>query len=156
VLPQGLNMATQQPFWQIKKLHEMDDTEWESLCDGCGRCCMNKLEDEDTGDILFTRVSCKLLDTETCQCSNYANRFKHVPDCLTVKPLDAQKLSWLPASCAYRLLSEGKPLKNWHPLVSGTTESVLEAGISMAHLCLSETYIPIEDFISHVVSIEDS
>lgn len=143
-----------QPFWQIKSLDEMTDSEWESLCDGCGRCCMNKLEDEDTGEVVFTRVSCKLLDTQTCRCSNYGDRFTHVPDCLTVKPLDAQKLSWLPDTCAYRLLSEGKALENWHPLISGTAESVQDAGISMAHLCLSESYVPVEDFFSHIIRWE--
>lgn len=133
----------------------MSDEEWESLCDGCGRCCMNKLEDEDSGEVVFTRVACKLLDTRNCRCSDYANRFDHVPDCLTVKPLNAQKLSWLPSTCAYRLLSEGRALENWHPLVSGTTETVQQAGISMAHLCLSETHVPVEDFFSHIIHLED-
>lgn len=143
------------PFWESKTLDQMSDAEWESLCDGCGRCCMNKLEDEDTGEVVFTRVACKLLDTETCRCSDYDDRFTHVPDCLTVKPLDEQKISWLPSSCAYRLLSEGKALEKWHPLVSGRAESVQDAGISMAHLCLSETYVPLEDFFSHVVYLEN-
>jgi len=147
-------MSSTQPFWQTKTLDEMSEAEWESLCDGCGRCCMNKLEDEDTGNIAFTRVACKLLDTRTCRCSDYANRFAHVPDCLSIKPLDAQKLSWLPDTCAYRLLSEGRPLENWHPLISGTAESVQEAGISMAELCISETYVPLEDFFSHIVRWE--
>ncbi|MFK7997593.1 MAG: YcgN family cysteine cluster protein [Granulosicoccus sp.] len=146
---------SQQPFWETKTLEEMDDAEWESLCDGCGRCCMNKLEDEDTGDIVFTRVACKLLDTQTCRCSDYDNRFKHVPDCLTVKPLDTQKLTWLPETCAYRLLSEGRALEKWHPLLSGTKDSVLEADISMAHLCISETYVPVGDFFSHIVHWHD-
>lgn len=138
-------------FWEIKSLDQMSDAEWESLCDGCGRCCLHKLEDEDTGDVHFTRVACKLLDTATCRCSSYPDRFKYVPDCLTIKPLDEQKLSWLPESCAYRLLSEGKALENWHPLVSETSESVHSAGISMAHLCISETYVPMEEYFQHVI-----
>lgn len=144
-------MSESTPFWQIKSLDEMSDSEWESLCDGCGRCCMNKLEDEDTGEVVFTRVACKMLDTATCRCSDYSNRFKHVPDCISVRPLDEQKLSWLPPSCAYRLLSEGKPLEKWHPLISGTTETVFEAGISMQHLCLDETSVPFEELIHHVI-----
>ena len=144
------------PFWETKSLDEMSDAEWESLCDGCGRCCMHKLEDEDTGDVHFTRVSCHMLDTESCQCSDYANRFEHVSDCLTVKPLDKQKLSWLPASCAYRLISEGKPLEKWHPLVSGTADSVHLAGISMAQLCISETYVPLEQFGEHIIQLDDT
>ncbi|MFK8083704.1 MAG: YcgN family cysteine cluster protein [Granulosicoccus sp.] len=146
----------EQPFWEVKSLDDMSDAEWESLCDGCGRCCMNKLEDEDTGEVVFTRVACKLLDTRTCRCSDYADRFTHVPDCLTVKPLDKQKLSWLPETCAYRLLSEGRALENWHPLVSGSMETVQQAGISMGHLCVSETNVPAEEFFSHIVYWDDS
>ncbi len=146
----------EQPFWELKSLDQMSDLEWESLCDGCGRCCLHKLEDEDTGDVHFTRVSCKLLDTESCRCSDYLDRFRHVPDCLTIKPLDEQKLSWLPETCAYRLLSENKPLAKWHPLLSGSPDSVHEAGISMAHLCISETHVPLADFIHHVIGLDDS
>lgn len=146
----------EQPFWEVKSLDEMSDPEWELLCDGCGRCCLHKLEDEDTAEVHFTRVSCKLLDNDTCRCSNYEDRFTHVPDCLTIKPLDAQKLSWLPASCAYRLLSEGKPLEKWHPLISGTPESVHEAGISMANQSISETFVPLADFIHHLIDIDDA
>ena len=144
-------MSVDKPFWLTKSLGEMSEPEWESLCDGCGRCCMNKLEDEDTGEVVFTRVSCKMLDTATCRCSDYSNRFQHVPDCISVRPLDEQKLSWLPSSCAYRLLSEGKPLEKWHPLVSGRADSVFESGISMQHLCLNETSVPFDELIRHVI-----
>lgn len=140
------------PFWEVKSLDAMSDVEWESLCDGCGRCCMHKLEDEESGEVHFTRVSCHLLDTETCRCSDYPNRFDYVPDCLTIKPLDGQKLSWLPASCAYRLLSEGKPLDKWHPLVSGQADSVHLAGISMAHQCISEKYVSVDELEEHIIS----
>ncbi len=148
-------MCTEKPFWQVKSLDEMSDVEWESLCDGCGRCCMNKLEDEDTGEVVFTRVSCKMLNTATCRCSDYANRFQHVPDCMSVRPLNEQKLSWLPPSCAYRLISEGKPLEKWHPLVSGSSETVFEAGITMQHLCINETSVAFEELIHHVIFWED-
>lgn len=145
-----------QPFWETKSLDDMSDAEWESLCDGCGRCCMHKLEDEDTGEVHFTRVACRLLDTESCKCSDYGNRFEQVPDCLTVKPLNKQKLSWLPTTCAYRLISEGKALKNWHPLVSGQTESVHVAGISMAQSCLCETAVSLEELEEHVIYWDDT
>ena len=145
----------EQPFWQVKTLDQMTDEEWESLCDGCGRCCMNKLEDEDSGEVHFTRVACVLLDTETCRCSDYPARFDKVPDCLAVRPIDEQKLSWLPPSCAYRLLSEGKSLHNWHPLISGTQASVQQAGISMVGHCVSETFVPVADFISHVIDWQE-
>lgn len=145
----------QKPFWETTSLDDMSDEQWESLCDGCGRCCMNKLEDEGTGEIAFTRIACKLLDTQTCHCNDYANRFQQVPDCLSVRPLDAKKLSWLPESCAYRRLSEGKKLENWHPLCSGTSDSVHSAGISMAQKCISEEYIALEDFEVHIIQWSD-
>jgi len=150
-----MNQPPDVPFWHSKLLDEMTDAEWESLCDGCGRCCLHKLEDEDTGELHFTRVSCRLLDTESCRCSDYANRFAQVPDCLTIKPLDAQKLSWLPSTCAYRLVSEGKALEKWHPLVSGSPNSVIEAGVSMAHLCISETVVPLHEFEHHIIVLDE-
>lgn len=151
-----METADKKPFWEAKSLDQMNDEEWESLCDGCGRCCLHKLEDEDTAEVHFTRVACKLLDTQSCRCSNYANRFEHVPDCLTIKPLDDQKLNWLPESCAYRRLSEGRALENWHPLVSKMSESVHMAGISVAHLCISENYVPLDDYFEHVIHWHDS
>ena len=111
-------------FWETTSLNDMTDAQWESLCDGCGRCCLQKLEDEDSGEVHFTRVSCKLLDTDSCRCTNYSKRFSHVPDCLSLRPLTEEKISWLPDSCAYAKLSLGKPLESWHPLISGDPESV--------------------------------
>ncbi len=108
------------PFWKTKTLTEMSRDEWESLCDGCGRCCLNKLEDEDTGKFLYTRAACKLLDVKTCRCTDYPNRAARVPDCVTLTPENVGELGWLPQTCAYRLLDEGKSLPWWHPLVSGT------------------------------------
>ena len=136
-------------FWQTKTLQQMNTTEWESLCDQCGKCCLHKFEDEDSGEIDYTNVSCKLLNDD-CQCQNYAQRKQFVPDCiaLTIDALDEFK--WLPSTCAYRLLNEGKELMWWHPLVSGTQDTVVEAGISVAGRIINEEHIhpdEIENFI---------
>jgi uncharacterized cysteine cluster protein YcgN (CxxCxxCC family) len=119
------------PFWKVKSLEAMSFEEWESLCDGCGRCCLVKLEDEDTGKIHFTDIGCTLLDAKACRCRDYRRRSRRVPDCVTLTPEAVRSLSWLPATCAYRLVSEGKDLPAWHPLVSGSPESVHEAGVSV-------------------------
>lgn len=119
------------PFWREKPLEAMSDAEWESLCDGCARCCLNKLEDEDSGEIYFTTVACTLLDGDTCRCRDYANRQEKVPDCVRLTPKEVRSLGWLPATCAYRLVAEGRDLYWWHPLVSGDPETVHRAGISV-------------------------
>ena len=126
------------PFWRRKKLTEMSQEEWESLCDGCGKCCLNKLEWIDTGEVEYTDVACRLLDLETCRCQNYVDRTKHVPDCLVLSPIAVDTLSWLPSTCAYRLVAEGHDLHWWHPLVSGSTETVHLAGISVRNKAISE------------------
>ncbi|TNE57620.1 MAG: YcgN family cysteine cluster protein [Alphaproteobacteria bacterium] len=133
------------PFWKTKALTEMTDDEWESLCDGCARCCLLKLEDEDTGEIIFTNVSCRLLDQQTCRCTSYQNRSKLVPTCIKVTAENAAALAWMPPTCAYRLLAEGKDLFPWHPLVSGDPESVHKAGISVLGRVVSEEGIDEED-----------
>lgn len=130
--------AAEKPFWKRKSLGEMSSEEWESLCDGCARCCLVKLEDEDTGEIHFTSASCKLLDGERCRCTDYANRSARVPDCVRLTAGNVGELNWLPKTCAYRLLSEGRDLPWWHPLVSGTADTVREAGISVAGRTRSE------------------
>lgn len=129
------------PFWIEKSLKEMTDQEWESLCDGCARCCLLKLEDEDTGELHFTSVSCRLLDIETCRCKDYSNRKFREPECLAIQQMALDEYRWLPQTCAYRLISEGKELPKWHPLISGDNNSVKQAGVTVDGFALSEEYI---------------
>lgn len=129
---------TKGPFWETKALHEMTPAEWESLCDGCGLCCLIRYEDEDTGEITPTRVACRLLDLGTCRCSNYTRRRAHVPDCIQLTPANVKRLPWMPLSCAYRRLAEGRGLADWHPLLSGDPESVHRAGVSIRGEVISE------------------
>ena len=125
-------------FWKRKSLKEMSRVEWESLCDGCALCCLHKIEDEETGDIYYTDIACKLLNVDTCRCRNYAQRTKLVTDCLVLSVDDPDAFDWLPSSCAYRRLAENKPLPDWHPLITGDAESVHKAGISMRGKAVSE------------------
>jgi uncharacterized cysteine cluster protein YcgN (CxxCxxCC family) len=131
----------EKPFWEVKRLERMTKPEWESLCDGCGRCCLIRFEDEDSGEIIPTRVSCRLFDDATCRCSNYPKRKRHVPDCIKLTPWNIEDLEWMPPSCAYRRLHEGRGLPDWHPLVTGDPESVHRAGISMRGQTISETVL---------------
>jgi len=130
---------TGEPFWRRKSLEQMTAREWESLCDGCGLCCLVRFEDEDTGEIIPTRVHCKLFDPGLCQCSDYAARREHVPDCIKLTPGNIEALQWMPKSCAYRRLHEGRDLPEWHPLLTGDPESVHRAGVSVRGQTISET-----------------
>lgn len=117
----------------------MTHDEWESLCDGCGRCCLHKLEDDDDGRMYYTRVACQLLDIKTCRCSDYQNRQQTIPDCVQLSVEQAEWFDWLPDTCAYRLLAEGEPLPDWHPLITGTAQSVIDAGVSVRDIAITET-----------------
>jgi len=139
-------------FWETKRLDQMSEDEWEALCDGCGKCCLNKLEDEDSGDVALTRVACRLLDDATCRCAQYDIRHKFVPDCIVLKPSNIEShLYWMPATCAYRLLHEGKRLADWHPLISGTPETVHGAGVSMRGRTVSEFDVADDDWEDHII-----
>ncbi|MPL71157.1 hypothetical protein SDC9_16928 [bioreactor metagenome] len=142
-LRQGAPMTDLRPeFWTLP-LAKLKPAEWEALCDGCGRCCLNKLEYEDTGELEFTRVACRLLDDESCRCTRYETRHQYVPECVLLTPKSIRKIAyWMPATCAYRLRFEGKPLEPWHYLVSGSHETVHEAGISVRGRTVSETEVP--------------
>ena len=126
-------------FWKRKSLAEMSQHEWESLCDGCALCCLQKLEDEETGDIYFTDLACRLLDTESCRCTDYAARAKKVASCLVLSADEPEAFRWLPASCAYRRLADGHELPQWHPLLTSDPNSVHEADISIQGKAVSET-----------------
>jgi uncharacterized cysteine cluster protein YcgN (CxxCxxCC family) len=142
------------PFWQRKSLAEMTNSEWESLCDGCGRCCLNKLEEAE-GDrkIFYTDVGCRLLDGQNCRCRDYAHRLDQVEDCVRLTPRNLKAINWLPPSCAYALLAKGKDLYWWHPLVSGDPETVHSAGVSVrGRVGACETDVPDKDLEDHIVS----
>lgn len=118
-------------YWETTALEDMTQQQWEALCDGCGKCCMSKLVDEDTDDIYFTTVACRLFDAESCRCMDYPNRQQKVSDCVQLTPANVREIAWLPQTCAYRLVAEGRPLYDWHPLLSGTPDSVHDASVSM-------------------------
>lgn len=138
-------------FWREKTLAELSEAEWESLCDGCGRCCLNKLEDQDTGEVFWTNVACRLFDSESCRCLDYPNRNAKVADCIALTAQNVPALTWLPPTCGYRLVAEGRDLYWWHPLVSGDPDTVHDAGISVRGRTLSELDIPEADLENHVV-----
>ena len=139
-------------FWERKRLTDMTDREWEALCDGCGKCCMNKLEDEDTGEVALTRVACRLFDDATCRCAHYETRHQFVPECIVLRPANIGKnLYWMPETCAYKLLWQGLPLHDWHPLISGTAETVHAAGVSMRDRTVPEFKIDEDDWEDHII-----
>jgi uncharacterized cysteine cluster protein YcgN (CxxCxxCC family) len=139
-------------FWEKVPLNRMTRREWEALCDGCGKCCLNKLEDEDTGEFVLTRVACRLLDGETCRCTQYDIRHQFVPECIVLRPDNLDRhMYWIPATCAYRLIHEGRPLFDWHPLISGDARTVHEAGVSASGWTVPEFEVDDEDWEDHVV-----
>jgi uncharacterized cysteine cluster protein YcgN (CxxCxxCC family) len=131
-------MTMKDQYWKRKSLAEMTSSEWEGLCDGCALCCMHKLEDEDSGEVFYTDIACRLLDVDTCRCTDYANRAKRVADCLVLSVDEPKSFEWLPDSCAYRRLANGKDLPVWHPLLTGDPESAHDAGISVRGQAVSE------------------
>ncbi|QCW84781.1 YcgN family cysteine cluster protein [Methylotuvimicrobium buryatense] len=141
---------TTMSFWKTKKLIDMSVQEWESLCDGCGKCCLNKLEDEDTGEVYLTNAVCDLIDLKTCRCTRYQERTRLVPDCVDLKQSTAwTAFDWMPETCAYRLLAIGEDLPDWHPLVSGNSDSVKEAGVSISSFAIKESEV--DDLEDHVI-----
>ncbi|WP_417514974.1 YcgN family cysteine cluster protein [Marinobacter sp.] len=144
-------MIAQIPFWQRKRLNEMTPQEWESLCDGCGKCCLNKLEDEDTGEVYHTDLVCRYMNTDTCRCTVYPERLQKVPGCTVLTPDTAKDYHWLPYTCAYRTLAEGRPLADWHPLRSGNPDSVHEAGVSIRHKVILEDQVAEDDWEEHII-----
>ena len=144
-------MSVSKPFFETKSLAEMNTAEWESLCDGCGKCCVILLQEEDSERVYRTNLACKLLDLETVRCSDYANRHQRVPGCVRLTPDNIADLAWMPETCAYRLLSEGKPLPDWHPLKSGDPRSPERAGISVKGQRVPEGQVPEDDWEDHIV-----
>lgn len=139
-------------FWTQIPIEDLTRPEWEALCDGCGKCCLNKIEDEDTGEVELTRIACKLLDDATCQCSKYATRHQYVPECIVMTPKTLQdNMYWLPQTCAYRLIYEGRDLFDWHPLISGEATSVHAAGVSMVGRTVNETTVPDDAWDDHII-----
>lgn len=140
-------MTRVQPFWE-RPLRELDRAQWEALCDGCGKCCLHKVEDEDTGRIYPTNVACRLLDLDTAQCGNYRHRRMLVPDCLRLAQGRIDEYPWLPGSCAYVLRARGQPLPSWHHLLSGDRETIHVAGVSVRGKAISENMAgPLENHI---------
>jgi uncharacterized protein len=138
-------------WWHDKSLAELNETEWEALCDGCAKCCLHKLEDEDSGEVFYTKVRCRYLDEQTCRCTDYAHRSVLVPHCIALRAEDVHALDWLPSTCAYRLRANGQRLPQWHPLVSGDANTVYEAGVSIRGRAISDEYVHPDGFDEHVV-----
>jgi len=138
-------------FWKEKKLSEMNSSEWESLCDGCAKCCLHKLEDEETAEVFYTRIVCRYLDQDSCTCTDYENRNRNVPNCVHLTVENIAEFKWLPATCAYRLLSEGRSLPDWHPLNSGAIDSVKEAGVSITGKVIDERHVHPDGYDEHII-----
>lgn len=142
-------------FWEKYSLNELNSEEWEALCDGCGRCCLVKLQDEETNEILYTSISCQLLNPETCRCSDYKNRMMKVPNCMKLSPTSITEFGYLPETCAYRKRYEGKPLEDWHPLISKDKNSVHKSGVSVAYKVYPENKIEYDDIQDFIIEFDD-
>ena len=139
-------------FWERKPLAQMSEKEWEALCDGCGRCCLNKLEDEDTAEVALTCVACRLFDDTTCRCTQYDIRHQFVPECVVLSPQNMDRnLYWIPETCAYKLIWTGRPLFDWHPLISGDPQTVHDAGVSMQNRTVPEFETDEDDWEEHII-----
>lgn len=147
--------VTQNRFWQNKTLEQMNQQEWEALCDGCGKCCLHKLEDEESQEIAYTRVICRYFDEKSCQCQVYEQRLLLVPQCVKLKPQNLQELPWMPATCAYRLLYEGKSLPAWHPLLSGDRRAITESGNTVTGKVISEEFVHEDGYDEHIIKWVD-
>ena len=152
-MSEGISRSGLRPrFWETVPMDRMNRAEWEALCDGCGKCCLNKLEDEETGEVALTRLACRLLDDESCLCSQYSIRHQFVPECIVLTPKTLRdSLYWLPQTCAYRLVVEGRPLYPWHPLLSGDPETVHTAGVSVRGLTIPEFEVGEDDWEDHII-----
>ena len=144
-------LKVEKPFWRVKKMKDMNKREWESLCDNCGKCCCIRLEDEETGNIFITDVACKLFDAEACKCTSYASRSEKVTDCVTLTKDNIDKLHWMPKTCAYRLISEGKELPYYHHLVSGSSSTIHDEGMSVKNAVVSEIVVSEDEQIKRIV-----
>lgn len=145
-------MSLRTSFWETVPLGQMTAEEWEALCDGCGKCCLNKIEYSDTSEVFLTRIACRLLEDATCQCGQYENRKQLVPECIVLSPdTIADHAYWMPATCAYRLLWQGRQLPEWHPLLTGDAETTHAAGVSLRGLTVSETEVDDDDWEDHII-----
>ncbi|WP_226554099.1 YcgN family cysteine cluster protein [Celeribacter naphthalenivorans] len=145
-------MSKRERFWETVPLTKMSEEEWEALCDGCGKCCLNKIEDADTGEVYLTRVACRLLDDQSCQCGQYEIRKNLVPECIRLSPENIDSHAyWMPTTCAYRLLWKGRPLPDWHPLLTGDPESVHAAGVSVRGMTVPEFEVDEDDWEDHII-----
>ncbi|MBB3331618.1 hypothetical protein BDK63_002501 [Halomonas campaniensis] len=140
-------------FWEQYPLEELTAEEWEALCDGCGHCCLLKFQDDETGELAVLNVACELLDISSCRCSDYANRLERVPDCTQLTPARIEEFRWLPKSCAYRRVAEGRKLARWHPLLSGDPERVHRKGISVRSFAVSRREVPEEEYEDHIIAV---
>jgi len=140
-------------FWERYPLEELTAEEWEALCDGCGQCCLLKFQDDETGELAVLNVACELLDISSCRCSDYANRLERVPDCTQLTPARIEEFRWLPKSCAYRRVAEGRKLARWHPLLSGDPERVHRKGISVRSFAVSRREVPEEEYEDHIIAV---